>query len=378
MKSVRIDAQLIVAASETDANMLYATRFFAPDAFIYLRHDGRTVVVMSDLELDRARRQATVDQVLSRSELERELQKRRRVINTAAVLQHLFSKRKICSVLVPSNFPLGLADQLRRRGLRVITRSDAFFPKREIKTEEEIRWITKAQRAAEAAMQAAITMIRQSRISSAGVLLSGGTKLTAEAVKERIAIAALQHGCIASHTIVACGERGCDPHDEGGGPLRAHQPIILDVFPRSQASGYWGDITRTVVRGRASDRLKSLFHTVLKGQSIALEKVRPGVTGQEVHRAVLEDFNRKGYETGLRNGRMEGFFHGTGHGVGLEIHEAPRLGPSGRERLNSGHLVTAEPGLYYPGTGGVRIEDLVLVTSTGNRNLTRFPKYLEI
>jgi Xaa-Pro aminopeptidase len=378
MKSVRIDAQLIVAASETDANMLYATRFFAPDAFIYLRHDGRTVVVMSDLELDRARRQATVDQVLSRSELERELQKRRRVINTAAVLQHLFSKRKIRSVLVPSNFPLGLADQLRRRGLRVITRSDAFFPKREIKTEEEIRWITKAQRAAEAAMQAAITMIRQSRISSAGMLLSGGTKLTAEAVRECMAIAALQHGCIASHTIVACGERGCDPHDEGGGPLGAHQPIILDVFPRSQASGYWGDITRTVVRGRASDRLKSLFHTVLKGQSIALEKVRPGGTGQEVHRAVLEDFNRKGYETGLRNGRMEGFFHGTGHGVGLEIHEAPRLSPSGRERLKCGHLVTVEPGLYYPGTGGVRIEDLVLVTSTGNRNLTRFPKYLEI
>jgi Xaa-Pro aminopeptidase len=378
MKGARIDAQLIVAASETDANMLYATRFFAPDSFIYLRHHGRAVVVMSDLEIDRARHQASVDQVLSRSELERDLQKQRRVINTATVLQHLFSKRKIRSVLVPSNFPLALADELRRRGLRVITRSGAFFPKREIKTEEEIREIAKAQRAAEEALRAAITMIRQSRISSAGMLLSGGTRLTAEAVKKRMAIATLQHGCTASHTIVACGESGCDPHDEGSGPLRAHQPIILDVFPRSQASGYWGDITRTVVRGRASDRLKSLFQTVLKGQFVALEKIRPGITGREVHLAVLEYFNRKEYETGLRNGRMQGFFHGTGHGVGLEIHEAPRLSPSSKEPLKSGHLVTVEPGLYYPGTGGVRIEDLVLVTPTGNHNLTRFPKYLEI
>jgi Xaa-Pro aminopeptidase len=378
MNSIRIDAQLIVAASDTDANLLYATRFFAPDPFIYLRHNGRTMVVVNDLEIDRARRQASVDQVLSRSELERELSKRRRVINTAAVLECLFSRRKIRSVLVPSNFPLRLADQLRRRQLRVITRPAAFFPKRELKTEEEIRAIATAQRAAEAAMEAAIAMIRQSRISSRGILFSAGTQLTAEAVKERMAVAALQHGCIASHTIVACGRKGCDPHDAGGGPLRANQSIIVDVFPRSQTSGYWGDITRTVVRGHASDRLKALFQTVLKGQSMALEKVRPGIKGQEVHRAVLEDFNRQGYETGLRNGRMQGFFHGTGHGVGLEIHEAPRLSPSSQEPLKPGHVVTVEPGLYYPETGAVRIEDLVVVSSTGNRNLTRFPKYLEI
>ncbi|MCI0348071.1 MAG: Xaa-Pro peptidase family protein, partial [Acidobacteriales bacterium] len=352
--------------------------FFAPDPFIFFQHRGKKHLVMSDLELDRARQQAHVDYVLSLAAVERELKDNKRlVIDTAAVLHHLFQTKKIHSVLVPSNFPLGLADRLRRRGLRVVASSHAFFPEREVKSEEEIREISKAQRAAEAGMEAAIAMIRESHISRR-LLYQGKAKLTAEMVKERIVAVAMRHGCLASHTIVACGEQGCDPHEEGHGTLRAHQPIILDIFPRSQSSGYWGDLTRTIVKGRASERLKNAYAAVLAGQSLALGRIRAGVRGEAIHQAILDDFKRLGFETGLQDGRMQGFFHGTGHGVGLEIHELPRLSPRGQSRLKPGHVVTVEPGLYYFNLGGVRLEDLLVVTKTGNRNLTRFPKYLEV
>ena len=255
---------------------------------------------------------------------------------------------------------------------------DPFFGEREFKQPEEIREIEKALRAAEAGMEAGIEIIKESNIHSNGTLYWNGSKLTAEAVKQRINSVILDKGCIATHTIVACGNQGCDPHHEGSGPLKAHQPIILDIFPRSQGSGYWGDITRTVVRGRVREPFKAMFQAVLRGQEIALEQLKPGANGNEIHQSILDYFSQQGFETGRKNNRMQGFFHGTGHGVGLEIHEAPRISSKTKERLRAGHVVTVEPGLYYLGLGGVRLEDLVIVTATGNRNLTRFPKTLEV
>jgi Xaa-Pro aminopeptidase len=374
----RPDARLIVAASDSDPNMLYATRFFAPDPFIFFQHRGKKHLVMNDLELDRARRQANVDDVLALASVEAELKKRKpRLVDTAAVLRHLFQKRRIYSVLVPSNFPLGLADRLRQLSVRVVPSAQAFFPEREIKSQDEVRDITKAQRAAEAGMEAAIAIIRESKISR-GWLHQGAAKLTAEMVRERIVAAAVRHDCLASHTIVACGEQGCDPHEEGRGPLRAHRPIILDIFPRSQSSGYWGDITRTVVKGKARESIKTLYAAVLAGQSMALGQIRAGARGDTIHQTILDEFERRGFRTGVQNGRIQGFFHGTGHGVGLEIHELPRLSQRGQAPLRAGHVVTVEPGLYYSGLGGVRLEDLVVVSETGMRNLTRFPKFLEV
>ena len=156
--------------------------------------------------------------------------------------------------------------------------------------------------------------------------------LTSEKLRAVIDTAILQAGGLASHTIVAGGKQGCDPHEAGYGPLRANEPIILDIFPRSQKTGYFGDITRTVVRGRASEAVRKLYDTVRQGQKLAFQKMRPGVPTAEVHRTVQEFFEREGYRTGRRNGRMEGFFHGTGHGLGLEIHEAPRVGPNSAGR----------------------------------------------
>ncbi len=373
------DAQLIVAPSEIDANLLYATGFFSPDPFVLYIHKGKKVLVMNDLEIDRARKQARVHTVLSLSEFERQLKKeKRRVIHTAAVLELLFSREGIHSLLVPDDFPLGLADQLRRRGFQVRAKPKPFFKERELKKPDEIKEIEKSLRTAEAGMEAGIELIRDSRPRTNGILSWNGSALTSEIVKQRINSVLLERGGVPSHTIVACGQQACDPHHEGTGPLKANHSIILDIFPRSQASGYWGDITRTVVRGRASEQLRALFEAVERGQQIAFQNIRVGVEAREVHHKIASYFQQRGFETGRRHGRMQGFFHGTGHGVGLEIHEAPRISPKSTDILKAGHVITVEPGLYYSDLGCGRLEDMVVVTAPGYRNLTRFPKYLEV
>jgi Xaa-Pro aminopeptidase len=176
-------------------------------------------------------------------------------------------------------------------------------------------------------------------------------------------------------TIVAGGDQGCDPHERGFGPLYADSLIILDVFPRDAKTGYFGDMTRTVLRGRASEAQRKLWETVKAGQALALRRIKAGVDGMTIHKAIQELFTSRGFPTEIRKGRRVGFFHGTGHGLGLEIHEHPRLQ---KVTLKDRQVLTVEPGLYYPGLGGARLEDVVLVTKTGCKILSRFPKQLEI
>jgi Xaa-Pro aminopeptidase len=373
------DARLIFASSEKDANLLYATGFFAPDAFSFFTCRGESFLVMSDLEIDRARKQARVDHILSQSEVARFIKRKRRgVTDTGEILKYLFSQMKIRTIEVPQDFPIWLADYLRKNGYRLRPSAGEFFEEREIKTRDEIRAIRKAQESAEAGIEVAIEMIRNSRIASSGHLLLEGENLTSERVRQRIAETSLRYGCVATHTIVSCGRQSCDPHEEGHGALLAHRPIILDVFPRSEQTGYWGDITRTVVKGKVSKRLALMYQTVLEGQSIALKEIREGASGRQIHQSIMDLFKTRGFVTGQKNGRMEGFYHGTGHGVGLEIHEPPRISPRAEAPLRAGHIVTIEPGLYYSEIGGIRIEDLVLVTKKGHQNLTRCPKQFEI
>jgi len=232
---------------------------------------------------------------------------------------------------------------------------------------------------AEVGMAEGMEVLRRARIARDRKLMHHGVPLTSERLRAVIDCAILQANGLAANTIVAGGKQGCDPHERGHGPLRAHEPIIIDIFPRSQKTGYFGDITRTVVRGHASEGVRKLYATVLHGQKIGFEKIRAKVKTAEVHKAVQQFFVQQGYKTGRHNGRMEGFFHGTGHGLGLEIHEAPRMGATSTEKLRPSHVVTVEPGLYYPDLGGgVRLEDVALVTTNGAKNLTRFEKVLEI
>lgn len=368
--------RLIVAASEQDADLLYAVGIFVPDPFIYLETRGRRLIVISDLEIDRARRHATVDRVLSYNRYLQQLKRRGvRQPRMADVLRLVLRQHRIRTVEVPATFPLGLARKLP--GVRLQPVSGAFFPERARKTLAEVRHIESALRIAEAGMQAALDMLRRSRIGRDGYLYRQRSRLTAEAVQGHINATVARAGGVASHTIVAGGNQGCDPHETGHGPLRAHWPIIVDIFPRDLRTGYFGDITRTVVRGRASERVRRMYAAVQQAQQLAFAKLRAGVDGQSVHDAILRLFRQQGFPTGRRHGRMQGFFHGTGHGLGLEVHEAPRVGAVA-ETLQAGHVVTVEPGLYYWGSGGVRLEDVALISQRGARNLTQFSQQLEI
>lgn len=371
-----MSARLIVDDSEHDANMLYATRMFVPDPFIWFETRGKSCAVMSDLEIDRARRKANVDRVLSFSRYQKQLKRDGgKRPGFGAVLNRVLREFRVRQVEVPMNFPIGLAKQLR--GIRIIVKPDPFFPGREIKTSTEIRALRDATRLAEEGMRAAITVLRASRIGRDGFLYRRARKLTSEQVQGAINSTIAGLGGVAPLTIVAGGNQGCDPHEIGHGPLRAHTTIILDIFPRDMRTGYWGDITRTVVRGRASNAVKKLYAVVGDAQNLAFQKLREGVNGQDVHSGIQELFISKGYRTGAIRGRMQGFFHGTGHGVGLEIHERPRVSTAS-EVLRAGQVVTVEPGLYYTGVGGVRLEDVAVIQLNGARNLTRFPKALEI
>jgi len=372
------EALLIVADSERDANMLYATGLFVPDPFIYLCFDRRPLLVMSDLEIDRARAHAPHCRVASLSQIQQHLRRDgTKQPRLAHVIRHVLREKKIHRAVVPDNFPLGLARELKKLGVKVKPRA-SFFPKREIKNADEVRKISAALVMAEVGMAEGMEVLRRAKISRNRRLIYHGLQLTSEKLRSVIDCAILQACGLAANTIVAGGKQACDPHERGHGPLRANEPIIIDIFPRSQKTGYFGDITRTVVRGRANEAVRKLYHTVWQGQKIGFEKIRAKTRAADVHQAVQKFFVQQGYKTGRHDGRMAGFFHGTGHGLGLEIHEAPRVSASSAEILRPGHVVTVEPGLYYPEIGGVRLEDVALVTANGAKNLTRFEKVLEI
>lgn len=373
-----VDARLIIAASETDANLFYATRFLAPDAFVFvLTPTGEKVLLMSDLEVDRARAQAAVDTVLSIRHFEERAKasgvERPGILDSVCAF---LAEREIRTVRVPGSFPIEYGDGLRERGVAVQVRREPFFEERLLKTADEVEAISRAMQRTEAAMDAAIGAIREAEAHD-GVLRWRGTTLTAERVRRLISMTLIEDGLLSQHTIVACGEAGCDPHNEGSGPLRAGQSIIIDIFPRDEASRYYADITRTVVKGRASDMLRKMYGAVAAGQERAFALLRDGADGETIHRAVQAALEGHGFQSGEVSGRMQGFFHGTGHGLGLEVHELPRISKL-PTTLRSGNVVTVEPGLYYSGIGGVRIEDVVVVTETGCINLTRYPKDLEV
>jgi len=367
---------LIVAVSEADPDMLYATKFFAPDPFIFLQKNGKRTLVLSDLEIDRGRKQAKADEFVMFSQLEREVQgKSKKAPPYEKVLAHFLRKRRIRSAIVPSNFALGYAQELMANNIRVRATNGLFWPEREAKSEKEIEMIGRALRITETGLKRAIEVLKASKPGAGKRLRWSGKTLTSEMLRAEIDSTILRAGGIPTGTIVAGGDQACDPHERGFGPLYANSLIVLDVFPRDAKTGYFGDMTRTVLRGRASDAQRKLWETVKAGQTLALKKIKAGVDGMAIHKAIQKFFAERGFATEVRKGRRVGFFHGTGHGLGLDIHEHPRLQ---KVTLKARQVLTVEPGLYYPGLGGARQEDVVIVTKTGCKILSRFPKRLEI
>lgn len=364
-------AKLIYAASPDSADMLYGTGFHAPDAFFFLEHDGKKTLLLSDLEIDRGRREARVDEVLSL----RELAQGKKNAAPGVPMAHLLRRRKIRRVDVPGDFPLAMARMLEKSGIKVVPAKGHLWPEREIKTRSEIVKIRRAAGLSQTGILRAIEVLRAAEIGRERRLVWGGRPLTSEALRAEIDIAILREGGMADGTIVAGGRQACDPHERGRGPLRAGEMIILDVFPRDRTTGYFGDLTRTVVKGRASEAQRNMWQAVCDAQRLAIRAIKPGVKGRDVHNEVLKFFDRRGYWTKQEGGRWTGFFHGTGHGVGLELHEEPRFAAA---TFRPGQVFTVEPGLYYPKIGGARHEDMIVVTGGGCRLLSRLEVPLEL
>jgi Xaa-Pro aminopeptidase len=368
--------RLIVADSERNPDMLYATHFFAPDAFIFLEKNGKRSIVLNDLEIDRGRKSATVDEVVAWSEIAgRTPTSKKKPPRMGEVVAQFLKGKKVRRALVPSSFPLGLARELEKAGVRLDPQAGLFWKEREFKSGNELQLLRRALDITEQGMARAMEVLKAAKPGAKKQLLWSGRALTSEILRAEIDSAVLRAGGLPGNTIVAGGGQGCDPHERGSGPLRADTLIIIDIFPRDAKSGYYGDLTRTVVRGRASAEQRRLWETVREGQLRALKAMKPGADGKAIHESVKEFFKQSGYPTEQKMGRWTGFFHGTGHGLGLEVHEEPRFSAT---VFKPGQVITVEPGLYYPGLGGVRIEDVATITKTGARLLSGFPKALEI
>ena len=262
---------LLYADSESNSDVLYATKFFCPDPFIFIRTaGGRRIMVMSDLEIDRAKKQSTAHRVMSLSRYTALAETRfGRRLHIADVITTVLRDLKIRGVSVPENFPAGVADRLRKNNVGVSVVPNPFFPERLYKTDGEVAAIRRTMRATEKGLQAAIDVVRKSSIWN-GWVYYRNKRLTAETLREVINGTIFALGCVPKHTIVAPGKHGCDPHDVGTGPVRAHQPLIFDIFPRMESSGYFADITRTVVKGKATPEILDMYQAVKAGQALGL------------------------------------------------------------------------------------------------------------
>jgi Xaa-Pro aminopeptidase len=374
---------LVIGAPEHDADAYHLSGFLAPDPVICLRVAGKKYLAVSSLEYGRASKEAPVDELLSYEELEiiklaRELKSGAKAY--AAAVSNLLERLGAngSPIVVPAGMAVAYADELRARGLEITPDRQLFDGRRRAKTEAEISYIEETQRAVEAACAHAVEILREADVGGDGILRWRDEPLTSELLRAEIDVDLLRRGCMADGTIVASGPQGADPHERGHGPLKAGETIIVDIFPMDLSSRYYSDMTRTFVKGEPSPELRKMYDAVLESQEAALGMIRAGVNAKDVHGKVSDILHKHGYKTDKHDreeGRplTEGFFHGTGHGVGLEIHEAPRVSTVDEE-LIPGDVVSVEPGVYDPAVGGVRIEDLVVVTEDGCRNLTGFPK----
>jgi len=371
-KGSAVEALFIYADSNRSADQLYFGGFSVPDPFISFKRGRKSFAVVNQLEFARAFRESTFSEILSledwmetaRSEYEVDWPTPAQII---AVLAKAFA---IDRIVGPADFPAGVALELISLGLPFEPLKGSCFPQREMKSESEIAAIREGNRCSAVGIRAAEKTLRSSKIKN-GYLYFEGKKLTSERLREKIEIACLEKGALSLDTIAAGGDQATDPHCAGFGALKANELIIVDVFPRVSKTGYFGDMTRTFLKGEPSAAQRKLVKAVRDAQKAAVKKVKAGVDGRVVHGAVLEHFEEVGYKTERTPEGSTGFFHGTGHGLGLEVHESPRVSVVS-QKLKKNTVVTIEPGLYYPGLGGCRIEDVVVVRSEGAEKISRY------
>ncbi|WP_137289920.1 M24 family metallopeptidase [Natronorubrum halophilum] len=363
----------------SDSDQRYVSGFTAPDPYQTLVARDGIHLLVSGLEYGRASTDSSADSVTRYSAYDYQELVAEYGSSEARyrMLAAFLDDYGVDSIAVPRSFPTGTADGLREQDVSVTVEPEGIIERiRATKTDWELEQIRASQRANEAAMATAEELIATAAVED-GTLLRHGEPLTSERVKTEIEITLLRHGCGLDDTIVACGADGADPHDRGSGPLEADELIVIDIFPRNKETGYFADMTRTFARGDPGEEARRRYDVTKNAYEAALEAVEAGVTGADVHGVACDVIEDAGYATLRSDPSTEtGFIHSTGHGVGLDIHEEPSVSPSGGE-LEAGHVISIEPGIYDPAVGGVRIEDLVVVTEDGHENLTEYRVGLE-
>lgn len=372
---------LISADTIRSPEMRHEVPVLVPDPFLYVERDGERHVVITPYEVERVEGldglrphpleafgwDELVAQGLPMEQVELET-----YVRAAKELG-------VRSAVVPPTFPLELADRLRAEGIELRPDGDVFVRRRRVKTKPELDGIRRAQRGAEAAMDAARELFRRAE-EKGGALVVDGEPLTSERVKLAIQQVITDRDLHLDDFIVSHGAQTAIGHELGSGEIRAGEPIVIDLWPRDRKSSCYSDMTRTFVVGEPPEELVEQHRLVREAVQRALAAVKPGVPGRDVYVLVSEFFHEAGYPTGLHkpDGEVleDGFFHGLGHGVGLDVHEQPWLSRYPGE-LVEGDVITLEPGLYRHGFGGCRLEDIVIVTSDGAESITDYPYDLE-
>jgi Xaa-Pro aminopeptidase len=369
---------VLVPSGDEDADFIYATGF-AVETALYIRFDdGDDVLVASPLEEDRARAQSKVARVLGYAEAG--FEDVGPYVSWARLAAKLLRARGTEKAQVSPRLQAGYLDEMRAAGLEIELDRDLFRAERRTKSAEEAAFIHDCQRAAEAALLEVVSQLAQADIRD-GALWLGGEPLTSERLYARAQLLLGEMGFNCPEMIIAGSPEAAMPHYRGEGPIRAHAPVIIDIFPKSRRSHYHGDLTRTVVVGEISDEVRRMHAATLQAINAGIESIRAGVAGRDVHLAVCQVLVDRGF--GTTTGGFEGpdgmpkMNHSTGHGVGLDVHEEPSLRAVTDDVLEEGDVVTVEPGLYKLGLGGVRIEDTGMVTRDGFKNFTRISRSLE-
>ncbi|HEU5477464.1 MAG TPA: M24 family metallopeptidase [Gaiellaceae bacterium] len=376
------DAVLIYADSFRSADMRHAVPLGVPDPFLYAEQNGSRHVFASSMEAGRLRELGLFDvhvhEELGSDELIKSGIERREL--AAQLALRAAGSLGLKRATVPENFPVWLADRLRADGVELEVDQDLFDERRRAKTEEQLAGMRRAQRAAEAAMDVCRELLRRAEVSGDDLLLDG-EQLTVERIKADMSVAFARYDTTADEYIVAPGAQGAVGHDMGSGPIPPSTPLVVDIWPRDNASAVYTDMTRTFVVGDVPDRVREWHRLVKEALDRAVSEIRAGADARAVFDVTCDIFEAAGEPTQRTKTPGEalgdGFFHGLGHGVGLEVHEEPGMGRLSRKQLVAGDAVTVEPGLYRVGYGGVRLEDVVLVTENGAEVLTKYPYDLE-
>jgi Xaa-Pro aminopeptidase len=376
-----VEGVLIHAGTVRSATLRHEVPLGILDPFTYIEVDGRRIVVISVLEAGRVAEVAPDIEIIDPYELgmdELIAQGMRWDQSEVELALRACERLGVTKVTVPADTSVAVADRLRAAGIEVVVDESEFIRRRRVKNELEIAGVRRAQAAATAAMKIAAELLRDS-YDRDGFLYHRGEELTAESIREAMRAHTAELGApMPNDVVVAAGAAGASGHEPGTGPLPAGVPIVIDIWPQDESSTCWADMTRTFVAGSPpADDVVEMHRLALDALERVKEAARPGVTGKELHDVASDVFEAAGHPTQRTKPEgqplQDGFYHSLGHGVGLEVHEEPSLGRSGHDALVPGDVVAVEPGTYRNGYGGVRLEDLLLITADGCEVLADFP-----